>query len=998
MPNNPLNEHHFQRLIIEHLVQDNGYVERRSQGNYDPALAMDTQLLLDFLQRTQPEEMERVRRIYDGSWKATVLNTIDQAIRRQGLVQCLWDGVELERGIKLDLVEPRPSALFDKRASDLFAENVLSVEEEVWHTQDERIDLVIFLNGLAIFTIELKCNTSGTKWDYRDAIAQYKERDCTSRLLAPYMGALAHFAMDLHNVYVCAELKRSQSTFLPFNKGTLGEGATRETGPGNPPNPNGIDTSYMWEEILTRDTVFDLIYDFVFVAKRRDKRSRKVVGRYPIFPRYQQLRAVRRVVDDIQRNGTDRDYLIEHSAGSGKTNTISWLAHKLASLYAEGSDDPLFDKVIVVTDRKVVDAQLQNAVLDMAKDPAVVRVMGPGKKSSDLADALGRSYRIVVSTMEKFLYLPEGTFSGTGKRFAVLIDEAHGSTSGETMAAVDAVLSSADEPESTLEEARARIRRSAALHSKQQNVSIVGFTATPTARTLGEFGTLNEQGHREAFDLYSMRQAIAEGFILDVTRNYVTYRAWCKVVKAIANDPELETSAAKRKLAHLVDIDPENVAQKLDVMVAHFTATVAPTLGGRAKAMVVTSGRAAAVRYFLRYQELRAKNPRTLGNVRALVAFTGEVTVDGEKYTEAGLNGFSDEKTADTFDTDGYRLLFVADKYQTGFDQPYLAAMYVDKRLSGTMAVQTLSRLNRICPPWEKQTYVLDFKNDYEDIRASFAPYYEATVLTDPLTMADLRETSRRLLEYQVFSMDEALEFAGLMTKERQTGKDKERMWAILSGAVAEVKSIGDEDTQEEIRRTIRNYMRQYSYIQLTSPFVDEALYAQYLLCVELNRELDPGSGGVDFTIADKVRLEDFELSKPEEHAGGDVQSVPGVKVSKGTGTGLGGRTMERLSKIIEEWNARYGTNLDVGVAAGAVVALQNTLGADPKVQQSAQVNTRSDFGKTVEDRSEDALVAGYDQNEQLYGLLLNNKEAQRQLVGILVDGLYDSLHGGEKK
>lgn len=630
----------------------------------------------------------------------------------------------------------------------------------------------------------------------------------------------------------------------------------------------------------------------------------------------------------------------------------------------------------------------------MAKDPAVVRVMGPDKSSHDLAEALGRSYRIVVSTMQKFLYLPEGAFSGTGKRFAVLIDEAHGSTSGETMASVDAVLSSAEGPTSSLEEARDRIRRSAALHSKQQNVSIVGFTATPTARTLGEFGTLNERGQREAFDLYSMRQAIAEGFILDVTRNYVTYKAWCKVVKAVEGDPELETSAARCKLARLVDIDPDNIAQKLDVMASHFTATVAPTLGGHAKAMVVTSGREAAVRYFLRYRELRAKNPDTLGDMRALVAFTGEVTVDGEKYTEAGLNGFPEDRTAEAFDTDGYRILFVADKYQTGFDQPFLAAMYVDKRLSGTIAVQTLSRLNRICPPWEKQTFVLDFKNDYEDIRESFAPYFEATVLTEPLTMADLRETSRRLLAYQLFDIDDALEFAGLMTKAHQTPGDKERMWAVVSAAAANAKAVGDEDAREEVRRTVRNYMRQYSYIQLTTPFMDESLYAQYLLCVELNRELDPGHGGVDFSIADKVRLEDFRLSKPEEHEGGDVVASPGVAISKGTGTGLADRTYERLSKISAEWNARYGTDLDVGVASGAVVALQNTLGADPRVRQSARVNTRSDFGKTVEDRSEEALVSAYDQNEQLYGLLLNNKEAQRQLVGIIVDGLYDSLHG----
>ena len=989
---NPLTEKDFQQLVYDGLEM-NGFI-KRGNFEFDSKRAMDPGMLMAFIEDTQPETFEKLWNLFDGDIEEGIFNRVATDIGRRGLIRVLWDGVDFDGVATLDLVYPKPSAVFDPNAVRLFEENDLSVMQEVWHKEDERIDLVIFLNGLALFTIELKCNSAGTSWDYREAIRQYKEdRDCTTRLLDSKAGALAHFAVDLNEVYVCTELRGKESSFLPFNKGCNEGGDAHATGPGNPPNPRGPRSAYLWEEVLTKDSVFNLIYDFIYMATKRNRQGKKV-GETRIFPRYQQLRAVQKVVDDISHNATARNYLIEHSAGSGKTNTIAWLSHKLAATYLPGIDSPLFDKVVIVTDRRVVDKQLQDTVLDTAKEPAIVCVMDKGKTSADLGRALHKSYRIIVTTMQKFLHLEPGTFEGEGSHFAVLIDEAHGSTSGKTMQAVNNTLAEGIKEDSSLDELSAFVANDIARSGKQPNVTLIGFTATPTGKTLQQFGHTDASGQKVAFDLYSMKQAIEERFILDVTSNYVTYDSYCRVVKAIDDDPELESKAAKRQLAHLISVAPGTIEGSLSVMVDHFASTVAMTLGGKAKAMVVTAGREEAVRYYLAYEEMRRAHMQTMASYRALVAFTGSVSVDGTDYTEVGINGFAEEKLPDYFDTDDYRILFVADKYQTGFDQNLLAAMYVDKRLSGITCVQTLSRLNRICPPYEKRTFVLDFRNSYDDVRKSFAPYYEDTLLIEPLTIDDVRETERRLLSYGILDLDDVEEFNTLLAKAHRTNSEKGRMWALLDAAATLVRAM-EEDEADEVRRVIRNFIKQYGFLLQAAPFVNKNMHMEYNFCVSLIREIDSGhGGGNDFNIADKVSLEDFTVEKSGEHVDVPLEPEPEVHIPKGTGTGLAEDQYEKLSRIIEEWNARFGLTLDPVVHAGSLVSLLDTLRADPKVQQSARVNTARDFRNTVDDRAEDALVKDYDQDNEWYGFLLNNEEARRQLVHAFVDDVYRSLHG----
>lgn len=1011
MGRNVLTEHDFQELIISHLVDDNGYLRRIPTANYDPVRAMDVNLLFDFLERTQPREMEKLHALYNGGSRDTILAKIVAAIGDRGLVDVIWNGVPFDAGVELNIVYPRPSAAFDSKASELFDQNTLSVMDEVYHKDGERIDLVIFLNGLAIFTLELKCESSSTGWTYKDAIKQYKfERDCRSRLLTPKIGALAHFAMDLHEVWACSALNGGASKFLPFNKGVRAEGSLHETRSGNPERRDGIATAYMWEEVLTKETIFTLIYDFIYYA--RDRRTNKKKDEKPIFPRYQQYRAVTRIAEDIRQNKTMRDYLVEHSAGSGKTNTICWLAHKLAGMFAEGEDDLLFDKILIVTDRIVVDRQLQAAVLDMAKVSGTIKVIdsegktdeyGETSKSGKLERALTGGYRIVVCTMASFLMLDHGIFDGTGSHFAVLIDEAHGSTSGETMAAVNGVLSdvgdNGDVPESVSDIIADDIARS----GRQENVTIIGFTATPTGRTLDMFGTLNAQGKKEAFDLYSMRQAIEEGFILDVTSNYTTYDSFCKVIKSIPDDPELESSAAKRQLAHLIATNDGTVQGNLRVMVDHFLQRVQGGLNGKAKAMIVTSSREAAVRYRLTYEAIRQENMGKLGCIQALVAFSGEITVDGEKYTERGMNGgLEEDKLPELFRKDDYRILIVADKYQTGFDEPLLSAMYVAKKLHGLSAVQTLSRLNRICPPYEKRPYVLDFVNSYGDIAEAFAPYYENTVLENPLTYADLKKTERHLVELNILDADDVRAFYKLLAKERQTTKDKERMWGLLGTAAAIVADM-EEDEADRARRIIRHFIRQYAFLIMASPFFDQYMHMEYRFCQCLIREISKAGGGEPgIDISDKVKFSDFQVNKSGEHispasGGSDLVASPEVTVPRGIGTQLNHDILESLSRIIADWNARYGIEFDSNTAASSLVALRGTLRDNERIRRSAKANSKNDFVNTVDDQTEDALVENYDKHQEFYNFLLNHREVRKDLVHLLVDDLYNGLRNNSE-
>ena len=985
----------YQAYILEMLRDENGY-QIRPATSFEAGYGMDTEVLFNFLEATQSDALVKLEKLYKDKTRQTILNYINNEINKKNrcLLDVLKHGVEFDNGVALNLMYRKPANSFNPKAEALYQQNVFSVMEEVYHTEGERIDLVIFLNGIAIFTFELKCNTSGQ--NYEDAIRQYKfDRDYKTRLLKFKAGCLAHFAMDLNEVYMCTNLKGASSFFLPFNKGC---GTGINSGKGNPHNDNGINVSYMWEDILKKDTVLYLIDKIIFLQKTTKKNpdtGKRETKETLIFPRYHQFNAVRKLVADVMENHTDKNYLIEHSAGSGKTNTIAWLAHRLASLH-DSEDNAIFDTICIITDRIVVDRQLQEAVLSMEHKPGLIKVMDDKCAAVDLADALNSNTKIIVTTIHKFLYIHDLVGEMKSKKFAVIIDEAHSSTAGSEMEAVTYALSESrklsdatpvsveDDDESMADIIEDEIERT----GKQPNVSIIAFTATPKPTTLQLFGCLNEEGKKVAFDLYSMKQAIEEGFILDVLKNYVTYKTYFELNKAIEDDPELETIAAKRKIAKYIELHDTNIAQKVEIIIEHFKNNIMKELGGRAKAMVITSSRQSAVKYRNEFENYIAKHGYT--GIRALVAFSGKVSLDGKDYTEPVMNGIAEEDLPEVFDSNSYQVLLVANKYQTGFDQPKLCAMYVDKKLRGVSAVQTLSRLNRICAPYDKKTFVLDFKNEYEDIQKSFAPFYTETVLAETITPSDIRAVEAQIDQYNFLDIDDIDLFNEYLYRDKRLARDKAKMWSLLDKALKIINKYTDLEKME-IRATIKRFIRFYSFLIQATCYESVDLHKKYNFLTYLVKEIEVGGGGNDFDIADKITASNFKQAKTGDTTH-DIESEPEVALPKPNPVYIDEQVKKKLSEIIDEINAAYNKNFDLDVASKSALQMRDLLLKNGHLRDSARNNSLRDFKFAYFDAVQDALLDGYEQNQDFFALLLDNEERKREIMQVFLEDVYKQL------
>ena len=986
----------YQKLILERLNEDNGF-RVRPNTSYHPGLAMDTDMLLEFLEDTQHDTMEQLRRMYKERTEETVINYINSEINKdsRGLIDVIKHGVEFDNGASLKLMYRKPDSTINTKAVENYKKNIFSVMEEVYHKKDERVDLVIFLNGLAIFAIELKCNTSGQ--NYEDAIKQYKyERDPNTRLFKTRVGVFAAFAMDLNEVYYTTELKRRDTFFNPFN---IGE----NFGKGNPHNDEtGINVSYMWESIWTKDKILYLIERFIYIKKKsrknpdtgKIKRTKEL-----IFPRFHQLRAVERVMYDVIVNHTSCNYLIEHSAGSGKTETISWLAHILATVH-DNENNNVFDTVLVITDRIVVDRQLQEAILGIEHKSGQIKVMDDKCNSEDLAIAIAGNTKIIVTTIHKFYYILDNNLLGDlkSKKFAVLIDEAHSSTEGVYMQSVTHVLSNEDDEEEFKTE-EDQMLEEIQKSGKQSNVSMIAFTATPKPDTIQLFGTLNKEGKKESFDLYSMKQAIEEGYILNVLDNYVTWKTYCHINKAIQDDPELQSITAKRKMARFIDLHDTNIAQKAEIIIEHFRANVAGCLGGNAKAMVVTSSRPAAVKYkqaFVDYIQAKGYT-----GIQALVAFSGKVKIKGKEYTEVQMNdGIKEDELRYEFDRSCYQVLIVADKYQTGFDQPKLVAMYVDKKLRKVAAVQTLSRLNRICPPYDKTTFILDFKNSYDDIRAAFEPYYKDTILFETISPSDIRDMDRVIEEHDFLDADDIDEFNGYLYQKKRSSKDKQRMWSLLDKSLKIIVKRPEKE-QFEIKKDIKSFLKGYCFLIQATAYENIELHKRYNFLSYLVKELNPGSGGSNFDIADKITVSDFRQKQMEEHKGEEIEAKPEVKIKKPKPASLEEQQKKLLSQIIDEVNALYDKDYEPDFTTKAAMQIRDLLLKDPalkeRLEKSAKNNSLNEFKFTYDDCVQDALVEGYDQNVDFYTLLLNNEEVRAKFANVFMTEVYQLLRGAHK-
>lgn len=993
--NDILSEKQYQHEIMDYLQSMNGYRIRKAPS-FDRYFAIDREMLFEFLYTSQPDIMTELRKIFKAGTEDTIINVINQAVTAEkgSLVETLKNGIEISNR-HLDLMYTKPATPFNKTLNQRYEDNIFSVMEEVWASDDERIDLVLFLNGFAIISFELKCNPAGQS--YHDAISQYRtSRDPKTRLFRFKAGCIVNFAMDLEEVYMTTKLDNQATVFLPFNMGS-GEGV--DAGAGNPIFADKYSVSYMWEDILKKDTILDLISKFIFIERKETEdelTGKKKHSETIIFPRYHQLDLIRKLLSSVTEHGTSLNYLIEHSAGSGKTNSIAWLTYRLASLH-DADNKIIFDNIIIVTDRVVVDRQLQKAILGMDHKAGLIRVMDEKCTSADLAYELTHNTKIIATTIQKFPYILDTVANLQGKKFAVIIDEAHSSTAGKDMQAVTQALGSGDQDYvDTDDMINDQIEKS----GKQANVSMFAFTATPKDKTLRLFGRLNTNGQYEAFHLYSMKQAIEEGYILDVLQNFTEYETMFQLNKEIEDDPELKTDEAKRQIARFIELHETNIVQRVEVIVEHFRAVVMPELGGMAKAMVVTASRQAAVKYQKAFKDYIAR--KGYDGIDALVAFSGKVKLDNDdtEYTEPGMNGFREEQTPIMFDSDAYNVLIVANKYQTGFDQRKLCAMYVLKRLKGVNAVQTYSRLNRICPPFDKKTFILDFINSYEDIQKAFAPFYTTTLLSGSMNPKHIYDLEANLDAYMILDPLDIQNFNDILFKQRTksvTAAEKKALTFYLQKSTKLLKQY-DVLTQKEIRLHMSGFVRFYEFLLQASCFKDIDIHKKYVFITYLLSYLDIAGGGSGFDLTGKIKASQFVQKKGETHTKEKLVSKPVTKLPQSDGFNLTEAKKERLSQIIAEINSRTGKSYDNDVAVKAMLQIKDILMKSDKLKKSAKNNSEADFEFSFYDDIDDALIEGLEQNQDFFTLLLNNDELKRQVLGIFSGEIYKKLRGTEVK
>lgn len=985
--NNILSEKQYQRYILDRL-KDNGYKETKAI-HFNRYYAVDRYELFAFLKDTQPEKMENLRKIYKKDTEDVIVAAINtkETSSRGSRLQTLKNGVDVSN-IHLDLMYTKPATSYNKELNALYEKNIFSCSEEVWASDEERIDIVIYLNGLAIMTFELKANTAGQS--YQDAIYQYRmERNPKSRLFRFKAGSLVNFAMDLEQVYMTTKLEGPSTFFLPFNMGN-GEGI--QAGAGNPVIEDEYSVHYMWDNILKKDSVLEIIskYMFIEVKEKKDEITSKTkIKETVIFPRYHQLDVVRKILDDVYVNKSSQNYLLQHSAGSGKTNEIAWLSYRLATLH-DSNNKIVFDNVIICTDRVVVDRQLQKAVMSLDHKSGFIKVMDEKCTSADLGDALQGNTKIVVTTIQKFPYIVGTVSNMKQKHFAVIIDEAHSSTAGKNMAALSKVLTEGNNSEP--KDMEDIITEELARNGKQPNTSMFAFTATPKPTTLQLFGRQNTKGQKEAFHIYSMKQAIEEGFILDVLQNYITYKTYYQLNKAIQEDPRVKTNEAKRQIARFVELHETNIAQRIEVIIEHFRTTVMQELGGQAKAMVITDSRQSAVKYRQAFEDYITR--KGYSDIHALVAFSGKVTIDDKEYTESGMNGFPEKNLPDEFDKDTYQVLLVADKYQTGFDQKKLCAMYILKTLHGVATVQTLSRLNRICPPYEKQTFVLDFANDYKDIEKDFSKYYTTTLLSNTISSDTIYDIEAKLDGYYVLDPDDIDKFNTFLYKEKIDSKIKKKMEFLLQKAKKTIESGRTVEEQQEIVTTIKHFIRCYEFLIQASCFEDVELHKKYNFCSYLQSYLKVRHPGGGFDLTGKIKASNFVQKQVEEHKKSKIKSDPIVKLPMADQIVLPPQKEERLSQIINEINIRTGKEYDNDVAVKAMLQIRDIMMKSDELKESARNNSEKDFEFAYFDNVDDALIEGLNQNQDFFSLLLQNDEIKKQVLGIFAEEIYHSLRG----
>ncbi len=1011
----------FERAIEHGLLQTKRYAKGDPKA-YDAALALFPAEVIAFIRESQPARWDALEAMLKGNTAATVLDSLTKELASKGALGVLRHGFKCY-GKTLRLAYFQPNSGMNPEGTARYAANSLTITRQVEFVSEVLkrpdggkrkciIDVVIAINGLPVVTAELKnplthqraedaCKQYMTDRDGRDLLFKFKER------------ALVHFAVDPDEVWMATELKGSETFFLPFNRG-------HNFGAGNPPVEGNWKTHYLWDEVLAADSLLDILQRFMHLeiterTVQTQSGSRAIRRETMIFPRYHQLDAVRRLVDHTRRHGSGHNYLIQHSAGSGKSNSIAWLAHRLASLH-DANDEKVFHSVIVITDRRVLDQQLQNTIYQFEHKTGVVEKID--ENTQQLARALSNGTPVIISTIQKFPFISQAikTMEGKGetlaletrnRRFAVIVDEAHSSQSGETVKALkgilnkdgiaDAIASQIDEVEDDdLSDAvKAAIRQEVLQRARQPNLSFFAFTATPKFKTKAVFDEPGPSG-ASPFHEYTMRQAIEEGFILDVLENYTTYKRFFGLVKQIEGDPNVPKKAAAKALGQYLELHPVNVGQIVAVIVEHFRLKVMHELGGRAKAMVVTGSRLSAVKYKQAFDAYIRE--RGYHGIRALVAFSGTVEdpdAPGTSFTEVGMNdGLSERELPERFGGDDYRVLIVAEKYQTGFDQPLLQTMYVVKKLAGVQAVQTLSRLNRTAPG-KKKTFVLDFKNEEADIFKAFKPYYEATPVGENADPHKLNELHNKLLQPAVFTPADITEFSEVWFKKRRepSGQDHRIMNAVLDRSVERFKNL-DEPVQEEFRGQLTAFCNLYSFLSQIMPYFDDGLEQLYAFLRNLAPKLPRPGDGTKFTLDDDVALKFFRLQQVSE---GTIDLTDGeadpLKGPTDVGTAREKDIDVALSTLVDTLNERFGTDF---TEADQLFfdQVRATAENNEKIVEAAQANNLSNFSAFFGRILDDLFIQRMEGNDEIFNRVMSDKQFRTAAQDHLAREVYERIRG----
>ncbi|RIE17397.1 type I restriction endonuclease subunit R [Candidatus Cryosericum septentrionale] len=993
-------------------ADDSGYRSAQSAG-----MALDIATLVSFVKSTQPISWQRFERQCGSDPVHKFYKVFEDAVEANGLVSVLRHGFK-HRGIEFRVCYFKPESTLNDAAQEHYQQNVCQCIRQ-WHYSVQNpnsVDMILAVNGIPVIAIELKNQLTGQSVD--DAKRQWMfERDAKEPVFRLNHRVLAFFTVDLYQAFMTTKLNGAKTTFLPFNQGSNGAG--KDGGAGNPQASDGdYVTSYVWKDVLQKDSLLDIVQKFIHYQVKTeheiqpDGAERTHTTKELIFPRYHQLDVVRRLIANVREKGPGRNYLVEHSAGSGKSNSIAWTAYRLASLH-DADNRPVFASVIVVTDRTVLDAQLQETVSGFDHTLGSVVTIDEKKNSKDLRDAINDGKRIIVTTLQKFPIIYNEVSDVTGKAFAIIVDEAHSSQTGTSAAKLKIALADTTDALKEYEELESRneeetddaedaLVKELLAHGKHKNLSFFAFTATPKNKTLEMFGDEYRDGSFHPFHVYSMRQAIEEEFILDVLANYTTYRMCYQIAKNTPDNPEVPVWQALKTIRRFEELHPHNLQQKAAIIVETFRGVTRHAISGRGKMMVVTASRLAAVRYY--HEIKRYLETNNYNDIEILIAFSGSITDPdsngGPEYGETGMNKdhrghrVSEAQTKQVFHDEG-NILVVAEKYQTGFDEPLLHTMIVDKKLRDVKAVQTLSRLNRIYPPDKKDTFILDFVNTTDDIQKAFQPYYQETVLSEEINVDLIYRTQKQLREFGVYD-DGNIETVSAIyfdPGDRHVGSNQSRISNALL-PVAKAYNELDQEQRYQFRRLIRNFVKWYNYITQISRMFDKQLHKEYVFCSYLSRLL-PADKETPFNLDDRVQLEYYRLEQTFSGSVPLTQKPGEIKPAEIKETGNRDDRKSALEEVIEKINTEYhGEFMDADRVI--ITQLHNKLRASKKLRRAASSEIEQIFVNNVFPKIfDDVAQKSYVESTEAYSNLFKDSEKYRIFMTMIGKSLYKEIRNG---